>query len=457
MICAVAADKKTVVFGLNNSADVEATRRCLTSLGAEFRDISGGACEITPIVQGANFAENILCRRNDIKILDCGESGSTLRFLLPFAAALGFDAEFHMSGRLSERPTDELTDVMEKNGVKILKDGRVLRTFGRLKSGIFELSGKVSSQFTSGLLMALPLVGGRSVIKDGDTPESAGYVDITLGILQKFMKNAPYRSAEKGGYIVNGRDLKYHSPENITIEGDWSNAAFFVVAGVLSGDIILNGLDLGSKQPDREIIDIIRRMGGDITEEDYIGESGKNDELSAEIRGERGGKTNKFNEKNRFKRDEKPDETDAEIRGIRVRKSALKGVEIDAKNIPDIIPAISVAAGAAVGRTTIYNAGRLRVKECDRLAATAEMLTRLGVNARIDGDTLTIDGDGGFCREERRVSDKKIILDGYNDHRMVMSSAVAAFACGVPVEIRGVEAVIKSYPNFFEDLEKLTK
>jgi 3-phosphoshikimate 1-carboxyvinyltransferase len=180
----------------------------------------------------------------------------------------------------------------------------------------------------------------------------------------------------------------------------------------------------------------------------------------------------------------------------------LRGVEIDAKNIPDIIPVISVAAGAAVGRTTIYNAGRLRIKECDRLEATAEMLTRLGVKVKIDGDTLTIDGNGGlfggegsgeasitdgkgglFSEEKSgevsttdgncgvfsgersgesasiidgKAVGNKIILDGYNDHRMVMSSSVAAFACGVPVEIKGAEAVNKSYPNFFEDLEKLT-
>jgi 3-phosphoshikimate 1-carboxyvinyltransferase len=235
-------------------------------------------------------------------------------------------------------------------------------------------------------------------------------------------------------------------------------------------------------------------MGGDITDV-YAARGEKTDGIGQEKSVEKDGKSDNINERNAVGNDGKTDKLNAEIRGIRVKKSALKGVEIDAKNIPDIIPVISVAAGAAVGRTVIYNAARLRIKECDRLEATAEMLTRLGAKAAVEGDTLIIEGNGGFLgekpnggdtrtdggfegaeaqtndrkrggleqkeiweNEKKRGgdSDNKIVLDGHNDHRMVMSSAVAAFACGVPVEIVGIEAVDKSYPNFFEDLEKLT-
>ncbi|MDR2091407.1 MAG: 3-phosphoshikimate 1-carboxyvinyltransferase [Clostridiales bacterium] len=601
MICAAAADKKTVVFGLNDSADTAATRRCLTALGAEFRDMPDGACEITPIlkrgqnadgnkdtenknagnggeirnlkadflvkqegfplsdlrIKGGADAEKSVEIRNlnaeksgeiknfkadgnastenlnaeksgEIKILDCGESGSTLRFLLPFAAALGFDAEFHMSGRLPERPTDELTDAMKKNGVKVLKDGRILRTSGRLKSGIFTLGGKVSSQFISGLLMALPLLEGESVISCGNAPESAGYIDITLGVLEKF--GAAAVCCENGKYIINGKKYpqsecapiegenekhtgnsesrpsfeaaavglggnkyigKYRSPGYVEIEKDWSNAAFFIVAGVLNGDIFLKGLDLNSKQPDREIVDIIRRMGGDITvknrgiehnetgEKEYYereknggAEFGETDKNRGIERGKmcenKCGETEKncgaeFGETDKNRGIERgkicenkcgeTNETGAEKCGIEVKKSSLKGVEIDAKNIPDIIPIISVAAGAASGRTVIYNAGRLRLKECDRLEATAEMLVRLGVAAVADGDTLTIDGGGGGFGKDAKG--KTVVLDGYNDHRMVMSAAVAGLICRSSAEIVGAEAVNKSYPDFFEDLEGL--
>jgi 3-phosphoshikimate 1-carboxyvinyltransferase len=558
MICAAAADKKTRVYGLNNSADVVATRQCLTALGAEFKDESGGYCTVTPIRFGGNptggfsnrsitassranitsvskgengrNAENAIAsaqagiktleavfinspqsfpisdlrikengrtnadseteerarssgivnitppnagaeteiseRENNTEngcgasvILNCRESGSTLRFLLPFAAALGADAEFRTEGRLSERPIYGFIGALEKNGVKIVKNGGVVSLRGVLSGGKFAVDGSVSSQFVSGLLMALPCVGG-GVIDAGKNAESRGYVDITLGIMEKFgvkivrggdlsdcaRKNTGKSVAadgKNGDYTVNGGGFNlrggnfeagpafegegknnaecsvvadgrngiytvsgsgFRSPGEISIEGDWSNAAFFIVAAIFNGNIILNNLDLNSAQPDREIVNIIRRMGGKI--------SLKNG-------------------------------------GVVVKKSALEGTEIDAQGIPDIIPVLSLAAGAAKGRTTVVNAGRLRIKECDRLRASADMLNALGAKTEILGDTLVIDGIGGRFRGA--------VLDGHNDHRMVMCAAAAAFNSDGPIEITGAEAVGKSYPDFFEDLEKLTK
>ncbi|MDR3264336.1 MAG: 3-phosphoshikimate 1-carboxyvinyltransferase [Clostridiales bacterium] len=391
MICAAAASRSVKIFGLNNSADVDATRRCLTALGARFKDTADGGCITEPIAlsETKNNGESV--------ILNCGESGSTLRFLLPFVSALGVTAEFHTEGRLSERPTDELIRLLTLHGADISKDGAVIKSRGALRAGEYTVSGKVSSQFTSGLLMALPLVKGKSAIIQDGAMASKGYIDITLGVLKKFGADI---TSDGGVYHIDGGKV-YCAPESITVEGDWSNAAFFVVAGAAAGDITINGLDTESKQPDKEILTLIRRMGGDISVVD-----GR----------------------------------------VRVGKSRLKGIEIDAENIPDIVPVLSVAAGTARGRTVIYNAGRLRLKESDRLETVAAMLNKCGGRAAIDGDKLIIDGVDSY---------RGAVVDSFNDHRIAMSAAVLSLSAQTPVTITNAEAVNKSYPDFFEKFKGL--
>ncbi|MDR1906102.1 MAG: 3-phosphoshikimate 1-carboxyvinyltransferase [Clostridiales bacterium] len=389
MICAAAANEQTVIKGLNNSADVFATINCLTALGAEFQKDGDGVYKVTPIGD--------IKSRDDLKTLNCGESGSTLRFLLPFAASLGVKAEFNTEGRLPERPIEELIAVMEKNGASVIKKGAKIYVSGELKSGDYRISAKVSSQFISGLLMALSRVkGGGRIILDGEA-ESEGYINITVDVMEKFGAKTHY---DKGVYEVKGRG-SYISSGIAEIEGDWSNAAFFIAAGILNGDIVLKGLNINSKQPDREIIDIIRRMGGKI--------------------------------------EERKD-------GIEVKKSCLHGTEIDVKNIPDLAPVLSVVAGLANGRTIMRNVERLRLKECDRLSAVAETITKSGGRAVMEDSRLIIDGVKEY---------KSAVLSGFNDHRMVMSAAILALGASGTITINGTEAVNKSYPDFFEEYKRL--
>ena len=341
MICAGKADKPTKIYGLNASNDVLATRRCLTALGAEFADQADGSVTVYPIrapglAGGAPRA-----------VLRTGESGSTLRFLLPYAAALGIDSDFVMEGRLQERPIDELTALMEKRGSRFSRRNNVLSVSGGLQAGEYALSGKISSQFASGLLMALPLAAGQSSLYFSENAESKGYVDITSDVLRLFSRPPEYR----GGYYIidGGRD--YSSPGSVWIEGDWSNAAFFIVAALLNGDLEIRGLNRSSKQPDMKIVELAAEMGGKL---EFSGDT------------------------------------------LRVKKSELKGITVDASGIPDLIPVLSVAAGIAKGRTVILNAGRLRFKESDRLSAIAGMLNACGGKAEIDGDKMIIDGIGAY-------------------------------------------------------------
>ncbi|MDR1940694.1 MAG: 3-phosphoshikimate 1-carboxyvinyltransferase [Clostridiales bacterium] len=392
MICAAAADKPTAVTGLNDSADVAATRRCLTALGASFDDACGGVTVVTPI----RLSES----KKPAEYVDlyCGESGSTLRFLLPFAAAIGARARFFCEGRLPERPIDDLIAVMTKNGAKITREGGAIVVGNGISAGLYRVGGKVSSQFTSGLLMALPTLCGQSkIICDADA-ESKGYIDLTFDIIKKFGADAEFAD---GIYDVRG-GRPYVSPQKITVEGDWSNAAFFIVAAALNGDVTLCGLDVNSRQPDKKILEIIRRMGGDI---------------KIEANGD-----------------------------IAIKKSRLTAVDIDAGEIPDLVPVLSVAAGAAKGRAVIYNAGRLRLKESDRLAAAAAMINIAGGRAAIDGDSLIIDGADAY---------RPAVIDSVNDHRMAMSAAVLAYAADGEITVTNARAVEKSYPKFFDDLKKL--
>ncbi|MDR3292760.1 MAG: 3-phosphoshikimate 1-carboxyvinyltransferase [Clostridiales bacterium] len=415
MLCAAAANGETVIYGLNNSADVEATRRCLIALGAEFTEQTDGGCRVVPITQKSIVGDDALIVTDDKKTrapvkLYCGESGSTLRFLIPYAAALGIPVEFYMEGRLPERPNGELLDVLEKHGIETRKNGSVLSVSGRLTAGTYRIGGKISSQFTSGLLMALPLVSGKSVVLTESGAESEGYVDITEDVIRKFSVNENktdgketfYSRVNKTetGYEIDG-GAAYVSPKRITVEGDWSNAAFFIVAGVLNGDIVLKGLNPDSKQPDRAAVDILRRMGGNIS---FTGDL------------------------------------------LTVKKSALVGTEIDARNIPDLVPVLAVAAGVAKGRTVFRNAGRLRLKESDRLEAVRGLLTACGGRARIEGDSLIIDGIEAYLGGT---------ADSLNDHRIAMSAAVLSCASNGIVTVRGAEAVNKSYPDFFRDLGKM--
>jgi len=365
----------------DTSDDIEATRDCLRMLG-----------ESRPV-------------------FDCGDSGSTLRFLLPLSMVLCNKSVFRGAGNLPERPLSPLKEQLEWHGGVFSKTGDEICTVeGMLQGGLFTLPGDVSSQFITGLLFALPLLGESSEILLSSPLQSADYVTMTLRTLETFgIKIEVFIDEDStdesySAFRIKGNQ-KYTSPGDITIEGDWSNAAFWLAAGAVSKSqaaaVTCSGLNFLSSQGDRKINTIIKAFGGSISK-----------------RGD----------------------------AVTCSPGELQGIEIDAANIPDLIPVVSVIASVSAGTTKIINAERLRIKESDRLHALCDCLNTLGADIEELPDGLIIKG-----KENLRGG----TVSGYNDHRIVMSMAIAALCCSEPVVINGAEAVSKSYPNFFSDFKKL--
>ncbi len=388
LICSALSDKQTFISCEESSEDIDATARCLNALGARIERAADG------------FMVNPLNLDNITKnaVLDCGESGSTLRFMLPVACALGADSTFLMGGRLPERPMTDLIDALTSHGCTLCADGAELKTSGRLYGGSFTIPGNVSSQYVSGLLFALPLVQGGGVIELTGEIESKNYILMTLEALDAFGVKA--ERGEKSFTVKAG--AKYVSPENVGVEGDWSNAAFWLCAAAMGRiELKCTGLNANSIQGDSEIAEIISRFGAKV---------------------EKNGDT------------------------VTVTPRELHGIEVDAKNIPDLVPAIAAVASVAKGRTVIKNAARLRIKESDRLYTVSKTLSELGADIEETADGLIING-----REELKGG----TVDACGDHRIAMMAAIAAARCQKAVHILNAEAVRKSYPAFFEDYMSL--
>lgn len=389
MICAALADSPTVIrYSGAVSEDITATRRCLEGLGASVTDVDGGV-RVTPFDRNAP----IPCDP-----LDCGESGSTLRFLIPVAAALGGERRFILRGRLPERPLSPLKEELERHGARIDLDGNILTVCGDgMVGGEFVIDGGVSSQFISGLLFALPLMNGGCVRVTGEI-QSRPYIDMTVAALY----NYNIEVTEKDG-AFSLSESSAHSPDSITAEGDWSGAAFYVCAGALSDEgIRIRGLDMRSLQGDKRCVDIVRQMGA--TVEEY------------------------------------PD-------GVLVRRGQLHGTCVDATDIPDLVPVVAALAAAAEGITTITGTARLRLKESDRIETTCRMIEAIGGNATGDDDCITVTGGFGM---------PKSAVDSAGDHRIAMAAAILAIAAKSQITVNGADCVKKSYPSFWEDYERLS-
>ena len=388
LIAAALAEEESVLFVDGWSDDLEATVRCLEALGAEiYKEPSG--IEVVPVRRNAGGSA----------VLDCGESGSTLRFLLPVAAALGRYTTFTGQGRLPERPIGILLEEMAQHGCSVNGDKLPVEIDGQLKSGVYTLPGNVSSQFITGLLFALPLLEGDSEIRLTTDIESKGYIDMTLKTLKTF--GIEVRNREHGWYIPGGQ--AYNGPRMRFTEGDWSNAAFWLTAGAIKGSVGCQGLDMESAQGDRAIVSLLEEFGA---------------------------------------------ETKMILNQITVTNKEMEGIRIDASQIPDLVPILCIAGAAAKGKTEIVNAGRLRLKESDRLAVMAECLRKIGVEVEEKEDGLVITGGCNPPAEE-------IVIDSHGDHRIVMAMAIAAVSLGVDITIINADAVNKSYPSFFIELKKL--
>ena len=376
---ALFGNTRVTVRGITPSEDVSATARCLNALGAKV-ELCGDGATVNPIGKIPAKAT-----------LDCGESGSTLRFMMPIAAALGIKAEFVGSGRLLDRPNDELIKTLASGGVTV-ENKRFLS--GQLKGGNYEISASVSSQYVTGMLFALILAGGGTLKLNGKIV-SREYLKITESVLEDFGQTVTFSD---GTYTAAAK--KPTAVTDYKVEGDWSNAAFFLVAGALSNrGVTVDGLNPDSVQGDKKIIDVIAAAGAEVT-----------------VSGN----------------------------AVTVRKCNLNGFTADATDIPDAVPAISVLAAYCAGETAISGVERLKIKESDRLGEVIKMLGSAGIKA-YGGDELRI--EGGFPHGGA--------FDSANDHRMAMSEAIlAAFADGDST-IDGESAVKKSYPDFYKDYRKI--
>ena len=386
LICAALSREPSRLILDGFSADIEATMQCLEALGARCEETANGL-SVTPVGVCPAQAR-----------LDVGESGSTLRFLLPVLGALGVQAEIRMHGRLPERPLSPLWEVLEAHGMRLQQDRTILHTDGQLIAGDYSLPGNVSSQFISGLLFALPLLGGNSTLTVTGALQSARYVSMT----EQALAEAGILTKKDGPVWQIGGGQRYASPAVQTVEGDWSNAAFFLCMGALSATgVTVTGLNSTSLQADRAITEILVRFGAELT----VSED-----------------------------------------AVTVRRGVLHGITLDAGPIPDLVPVVSCLAALCDGETRVENAARLRLKESDRLQTTAALLSALGGSVRELPDGLIISGRG-------RLSGGP--ADACGDHRIAMSAAMAACGCEGPVTVSGSECVAKSYPAFWEDFASL--
>lgn len=362
LILAALADRPTFVGCAETNRDIDATAGCLNALGASVSRVDGG------------FSVEPVSAVPDSCTLDCGESGSTLRFMLPVAASLGAGARFIGAGRLGDRPLGPLVDALKAGGCALSSDRLPLETGGQLAVGNYAFPGDISSQFITGMLMALARLGGGSVSLTSKL-ESAGYVDMTVRTLAKFGV-----SVERRGDVFNVSG-SLRTPDALSVEGDWSAAAFFFEANALGGAVEISGVDGDSAQPDRAAATLFPSLGG----------------------------------------------------------------TVDVSGCPDLFPALALAACGVESPTEFVGGARLRLKESDRISATAAVIRAMGGDCaeRPDGLLVAPAALGGGS------------VDSANDHRIVMAAAVAAaFAHGETI-IHGAEAVAKSYPAFFDDFRSL--
>ena len=386
-ICAALAEGESTLVHTDLCRDTEATVAALTALGAKIRT-ENGITRITPMPLSPHLPTGPLA---------CGESASTFRFLIPLVAAMG-GGGLQGEGRLLDRPLAPIADCLAPHGISLKREGSSLLVCGKpLASGEFHLAPDVSSQFTSGLLLTLPMLAGESRIVLEGAPVSRPYVTMTRAVQKAF----GFDSTEtENGYLVmggqRGRAIEY------TVEGDYSNAAFFLAAGAIGKDSVsVKGLEQHSLQGDRAILPILREFGAEYA---FL------------------------------------DDT------VTVTPATLRATDIDASDIPDLVPILSVVAACAEGKSRFFGVGRLRAKESNRLQGIIEMLTALGAHAESDGEILTVRGTKHF---------RGATVSSQNDHRLAMSAAIAAIRANGAVTIDASEAVSKSYPHFFEDFASL--
>ena len=389
VLCAALAKGTSHIRNLEFSKDIAAT---LAAAGQLCARVTTG--ENDAVVEGLGQFRPVSAP------VDCCESGSTLRFLIPLASLTGQEITFVGRGRLMERPQSVYEELYRAKGLRFEQTPSGLTVEGRLSSGDYTLAGNVSSQFISGLLFALPLLAGTSTLRLLPPVESRSYIDMTRAVQAAF--GVESRWLDETTLEISGGQ-EYH-PCDYTVEGDYSQAAFPAVLGAVCGGVTITGLAPETLQGDAAILDILRRCGAVFTR-------------TAE--------------------------------GISFEKAPLHGVDIDLADCPDLGPVLMVLGLLCEGTTVIRNAERLRLKESDRIAAMEAELRACGGVLESEGGTITVHG----CAN--RLHAPAGVLHGHNDHRVVMRLAVLALSTGIPLTVDDAEAITKSWPNFFEAIKPL--
>ena len=405
LICAAFAPGTTDIDCTTTSQDIDATIGCLSALGARVARTQGGF-RVRP-VPGSAASDNL---PEPVRgaLLDCGESGSTLRFLLPVVAALGCDARLTGHGRLPQRPLSPLYEELVAHGSELGPQGQVpLAVGGKLRAGRFSLPGNVSSQYVSGLLLAAPLLRAPVEVVVTEPVESRPYIDLTVGALARFgVRVTETRTTDANGrvarsYVAEGAD-GLSTPGHVSVGGDWSNAAFWLAAGALgTSPIAVSGVDVKSAQGDRQILAALALLGARVVRGSESAAAG-------------------------------PDH--------------LAGRTIDVSSCPDLVPPLAAVAALAPGRTRLTGCERLRLKESDRVETVRAGLAALGAHVGVEGDDIVLDGVSELAGGT---------VDTANDHRIAMMAAIAATRATGPVTILGAECTEKSYPSFFDDYRAL--
>ena len=388
-------NRKSKIDNLKFSVDITTTTDIMENWGAKINreesslEIVGNSGKVVP---------------RD-KYVQCNESGSTIRFLIPIGITNENELIFDGKGKLVDRPLDSYYRIFDEQEIFYKNEnGKLpLEVKGKLKAGNYEIDGNISSQFITGLLYALPLLDGDSKLIINKNLESKGYIDLTMEILKLAgikIKNNDYKSFEIKG------NQKY-KPFDYTVEGDYSQVAFWIVAGIISAnrdnEIKCLHVNKNSLQGDREIIEIVERMGAKLEIfDDYL----------------------------------------------IVKPSKTKGTVIDISQCPDIAPILTVLGALSEGETRIINGERLRIKESDRITSIKTELNKLGANVSEEGDSLIIQGVERF--------NGGVTVNAWNDHRIAMSLAIASSRCEKEIVLEEAESVRKSYPHFWDDFVKMS-
>lgn len=387
LIVALLSRSVTTIPAHGISADVFVTIGCLQALGALV--VVDEDDETITVDSTGEFAAEAT--------LTCGESGTTLRFFVPLVAALGIKAQLIMEPGLAKRPHQVLLDQLNAHGCRAMQEGEVIKVEGQLEPGTYQLPANISSQYISGLLLALPLLEGTSVIELDGALQSAGYVTMTLDIMERA---DVYVDDDETSFEIKGGQT-YRAPSELSVGGDWSAAAFWLVADALGANVHLPNLDEASYQPDAGIRYMFEHFGTRVVEQE--------------------------------------DDTYA-------LSEPLDEAILDMAQTPDLAPALAVLASAARGQTSFANAARLRLKESDRIASTCAMLSAVGIHATELEEGFAVYGpsrpQGG-------------VVDSAGDHRIAMAAAILGSISEAPVTIKGAECVSKSYPAFWDDFKAM--